>query len=134
MKENKILENSNFYHKGADQLLKTEIPRIENEITTFSMDLAEQSRPTKEDSSALFLPKIESMYQVLLELVFKMIGAISVLHQTADQISEIYDREEKGLHKNLNNFKEKARVLRKDLKALNRSYLHVYRDYNVTVK
>ena len=48
MKENKILENSNFYHKGADQLLKTEIPKVENDIKAFSMDLAEQSRPTIE--------------------------------------------------------------------------------------
>tara|TARA_R110002050_G_scaffold24066_1_gene64141 strand:+ start:12828 stop:13940 length:1113 start_codon:yes stop_codon:yes gene_type:complete len=118
MKENKILENSNFYHKGADQLLKTEIPKVENDIKAFSMDLAEQSRPTITDSGALFLTKIQSMYQVLLELIFKMIGAISVLHQTTSQISAIYDREEKALHKNLNNFNEKARVLRKDLKAL----------------
>ncbi|WP_439131460.1 hypothetical protein [Polaribacter sp.] len=118
MKKNKTLLNSNFYHKDGDRLIADRIPAIENDIKTFAQDLAEQSRPTKQDSSDLFLPKIQSFYQVLLELVFKGIGAFSVLNQTVNQITAIFEREQKALQKNLHNYNEKARVLRKDLKGL----------------
>tara|TARA_R110002051_G_scaffold181774_1_gene251332 strand:+ start:101267 stop:102382 length:1116 start_codon:yes stop_codon:yes gene_type:complete len=118
MKKNKTLKNSNFFQKDADQLLAEKIPEIQEDIKTFAQDLAIQSRPTANDLSDLYLPKIIGFYQVLLELVFKCIGALSVLNQTPKQISAVFEREKKALQKNLNGYNEKARILRKDLKEL----------------
>jgi len=118
MKKSKKLENSNFYHKDADLLLSQKIPAIEEDIKTFAQDLADQGRPTTTDLTALFLPKIQGYYQVLLEMAFKLIGGLSVLSQTPNQIIAIYEREKKALLKKLNGFSEKARILRKDINKL----------------
>lgn len=119
MKRNKKgFTTTNFYHKSADALIKRRIPEIQEDIRVFSQDLAHQSRPIDSDSSLLFMPKIQSAYDVLLEQVFKLIGYLSVINQTALEISEMFQREKQSLKKKRSKIQEQARILRKDIKGL----------------
>lgn len=118
MKKSKNLQNSIFYHKNADDLIAKQVPQIQSDIETFAQDLAQQSRPSKVDSSVLFFPKIKSAYEVLLETVFKLIGGFALLSQTPEKISELLESEKQALLAKRDELQQKARIIRKDIKNL----------------
>ena len=117
-KSNKQIIAPSYHHKNADAQLDSRIPEIEEEIRVFSQDLGNQGRPSPSDTSMLYLPKIQSFYEVLLEQIFKMIGAINVFKQTPAKITQMYKREKDSLNKKRAKIQEKVRVLRKDIKGL----------------
>lgn len=118
MKRSKTNQTTNFYHKSADALIAKRVLEIEEDIEIFASDLAHQCRPTDTDTAVLFMPKIKSFYQVLLESVFKLIGAFALLNRSGTSISDAFEREKKALKKKQAKLSEKARVLRKDIKGL----------------
>ncbi len=118
MKKSNINNPTNFYHKSADALIAKRVPEIEVDIETFASDLAHQARPSETDTAVLFMPKIKSFYEVLLESVFKLIGAFALLNQSGTSISDAFEREKKALKKKQAKLNEKARILKKDIKGL----------------
>ncbi|MFD2565905.1 hypothetical protein [Pseudotenacibaculum haliotis] len=116
-KKSKV-EVVSFYHPKADQLITKRIPLIQKEVVTYAIDMARQGRPQLNDPQILFLPKIKSLFEVLLETVLKIIGAFAVLSRTDDDLVRSYEKEQKALKEKQAKLSEDIRVLQKELSEL----------------
>ena len=114
----KNIENRGFFNKEANRNLNKRLPEIKKEVMTYAYDLAGQSRPREHDAQVLFLPKIQGLFDALLQHVLRIIGAFSVLNQTGETLKEIYKREVAALKAKKEALLEDVRVLQKDLSSL----------------
>ena len=115
---NRPIEVTNFYNAEADALLKKDIPKIQQDIKSYAMDLARQSRPKQNDPQQLFIPKIKGLFEAFLENLLRIIGAFAVLADDRDAIEKQYEQLTLQLKTKQDGFLQDQRLLQKELEDL----------------
>ena len=123
-------KSTTYYHPEADSIISVELPVIKQRINSFAIELAEQERPKESESSMLYQPKIQGLFQSLLETVFKMIGAFAVLTNTGVEILEAFKQEVKQLKDRQKELLEDLRLLKSEVKN-KENLTHIFKKWNL---
>ncbi len=126
------MKHTVIFNKEADKLLGKQLPIIKEEVKTYAIDLSNRSLPKEFDSLQIYLPRIKSLYQSLIEEVHKTISAKRTLNDI-NNLDAHYEKEEKALSESKENLQEDLRVLKKQEQGYNNILGHVVRNWRIAL-
>lgn len=121
-----------YSNREIEVLLAKEVKTIEQEMKTYSIDLSAKNLPRKDDKLSLYIPKIRSPFQNLLEKVHKKIGAIGISSEM-ESIKENYEKEEQTLKDDLEKTNQELRLQKKESKELKGNLGHEIKHWNIAL-
>lgn len=130
MKTNK--SNVVYTNSDADKHIIKQLPIINEQITTYAVDLAVKELPKQNDTLKVYILMVHALFQSLLEDVHKLIGAKRTIADK-EAIEENYAKEEALLSEKNVALEEDLRVLKKQEKDYNNNLKHIIRNWRIAL-